>query len=250
MRKRGGKVSIHFRGDLETHKLLFRTISTVNQLSIYGAVADVCEELAQQTPAHASSSIRKPITQMNEQLDCPLAPEDVTVIMKQREIRKTFRRHKSDSNLRNGWVNEESFSWTNPSERFTMLMDLEGSTGACREFAPRDRDYCEPVEWIRGHEKIGPVIQVKVAHCSEHFGIEIQVKAMMNGSLSWSVISRGTNKYVEVVYEEKRRSVPASANRSRQNNKDKRVHSRVLPPRRSYPLTNGSGMMFLPRMTS
>ena len=42
--KGGGKLSIHYCADLETIKTVFRTIISVNQLSIYGAVLDLCEE--------------------------------------------------------------------------------------------------------------------------------------------------------------------------------------------------------------
>ena len=43
-RKGGGKLSIHFCADGETVETVFRTIVTVCQLSIYGAVSDVCED--------------------------------------------------------------------------------------------------------------------------------------------------------------------------------------------------------------
>ena len=39
-------MSIHFCGDDDTAELVLRTIISVNQLSIDGAVADVCDELA------------------------------------------------------------------------------------------------------------------------------------------------------------------------------------------------------------
>ena len=42
--KGGGKLSIHFCADLETIETVFRTITSVNQLSLYGAVAEMCEE--------------------------------------------------------------------------------------------------------------------------------------------------------------------------------------------------------------
>ena len=42
--KGGGKMSIHYCADLETITTVFRTITSVNQLSIYGAVAEMCEE--------------------------------------------------------------------------------------------------------------------------------------------------------------------------------------------------------------
>ena len=40
----GGKLSIHYCADQETITTVFRTITSVNQLSLYGAVAETCEE--------------------------------------------------------------------------------------------------------------------------------------------------------------------------------------------------------------
>ena len=42
--KDGGKLSIHNCADFETIETVFRTIISVNQLSLYGAVAEMCEE--------------------------------------------------------------------------------------------------------------------------------------------------------------------------------------------------------------
>ena len=42
--KGGGKLSIHFCADGDTIETVFRTIISVNQLSIYGAVSGLCEE--------------------------------------------------------------------------------------------------------------------------------------------------------------------------------------------------------------
>ena len=42
--KGGGKISIHFCANGDTIETAFRTIISVNQLSIYGAVSDLCEE--------------------------------------------------------------------------------------------------------------------------------------------------------------------------------------------------------------
>ena len=41
--KGGGKLSIHYCADLETITTVFSTITSVNQLSLYGAVAEMCE---------------------------------------------------------------------------------------------------------------------------------------------------------------------------------------------------------------
>ena len=42
--KGGGQISIHFCADGDTIETVFRTIISVSQLSIFGAVSDVCEE--------------------------------------------------------------------------------------------------------------------------------------------------------------------------------------------------------------
>ena len=43
--KAGGTIAIHYNGSEETVELILRTTISVNQLSIYGAVADLCNEL-------------------------------------------------------------------------------------------------------------------------------------------------------------------------------------------------------------
>ena len=42
--KGAGKLSIHFTADYPTIETLFRTIVFANQLSLYGAIAEMCEE--------------------------------------------------------------------------------------------------------------------------------------------------------------------------------------------------------------
>ena len=84
--KKGGKLSLHYNGDLSNAELLFRTIISANQISVNGAIADRCGELAQQISDHAFSTTGKPVAQINEQLECELSPEVVTVITKPLEI--------------------------------------------------------------------------------------------------------------------------------------------------------------------
>ena len=52
--KGGGKKTIHYNGSEENVELILRTISSVNQLSINGAAADLCNELG---PDYAESEI-------------------------------------------------------------------------------------------------------------------------------------------------------------------------------------------------
>ena len=65
--KKGGKLSIHHNGDLSDAELLFRTVISVSQLSVYGAMTDWCEELAQHISDHSFAGTEKPVAKMNEQ---------------------------------------------------------------------------------------------------------------------------------------------------------------------------------------
>ena len=69
--KRHGKgvKSIHFNGSDETIELILRTVISVNQLSVYGAVAELCKELARD-----SSGARKPAA--NDHLESMVIPTE------------------------------------------------------------------------------------------------------------------------------------------------------------------------------
>ena len=81
-----------------------------------------------------------------------------------------------------------------------LVMNLEEKL---KYTPPRDHDDSEPVGCIRGVTKIGPVIWVKATYYLDQYGIEVQVQSLLkNGPLSWIVMSRGQNRYVDEVYEE------------------------------------------------
>ena len=49
--KARGKKTIHFNGGEQNVELILRTVMSANQLSIYGAVADICTEVSKDTKA-------------------------------------------------------------------------------------------------------------------------------------------------------------------------------------------------------
>ena len=61
-------------GIQRTAELLFRIIVSVNQLSLYGAVSDWCQELAQLISAHSSSSTGNTVAKMNDESESKVAP--------------------------------------------------------------------------------------------------------------------------------------------------------------------------------
>ena len=57
--KEKGKKSFHCNGSEETIDLILRTIISVNQLSIYGAVSDLCKELSEASEAAGKLAARQ-----------------------------------------------------------------------------------------------------------------------------------------------------------------------------------------------
>ena len=53
-----GKKSIHFNGGEENIELILRTVISANQLSVYGAVADLCRELSGDSIASGKSAAK------------------------------------------------------------------------------------------------------------------------------------------------------------------------------------------------
>ena len=92
-------------------RVVFRIIISVNQLSIYGAVADWCEELAQQISDHSSLSTGHLVAKVKDDSESKGAPTVVSILTKAhlinvpargnsvqqyRKIRKPSRRHPSE----------------------------------------------------------------------------------------------------------------------------------------------------------
>ena len=71
-------------------------------------------------------------------------------------------------------------------------------TKACREYTlPRNDGSSQPLGWIQGSMRIGPVSEVTTSYMYGKHGIEIRIWSLsQDNSQSWVRISDGTNKYV------------------------------------------------------
>ena len=68
----------------------------------------------------------------------------------------------------------------------------------CRECTlPRYEKSSDPKGWIRGHTKIGPVLEVTTSYLQGKYGVEIRIESMnKDNSHSWVRISHGLHKLV------------------------------------------------------
>ena len=203
--KGGGKLAIHFCADGETVETVFRTVISVNQLSIYGAVSDLCKECrtchvrtgrlvvaGQSNPLFVPSVMKThmPLT------DDP-AQEDLMQKYQERVERLSQQNRVIKICTVAGFlttVEVGQYFVTKDNEEFSQFTD----SVACREYTlPRDENSSEPKGWIRGNAKIGPVLEVTTSYLQGKYGLEIRIESVNKDHYhSWVRISHGLNKLV------------------------------------------------------
>ena len=204
--KGGGKLSIHYCADPGTIDTVFRTILSVNQLSLYGAVAEMCEECesyhdrtgrpvvrGQSRPSFVPRVIKTniPLT------DDPAQEEDLLRRYRERIEKLSQQDRVSKICTDAGFlttVEVGQYFMTRDTEEFSQFTD----SVACREYTlPRDESSSEPKGWIRGNTKIGSVLEVTTCCLQGKYGVEIRIESMnKDNSHSWVRISHGLNKLV------------------------------------------------------
>ena len=199
-----GKLSIHFAADELTIETIFRIIISVNQLSVYGAVAAVCEEFEShqdrsgepeilmgqsivlgevkaEDPLQNGNPVNDQITwqQYIQQVE-PLSPENkVSKFCKEAGFMRV--------------VEVGQYFVTKNTGSLKQFRSV-----ACREYTLlRDDPASQAKGCIQGNMRIGPVLEVTTSFQHFKYGIEIQIWSVnQDNSQSWVRISYGTIKYV------------------------------------------------------
>ena len=203
--KGGGQLSIHFCDDGDTIETVFRTIISVTQLSIYGAVSDLCEE-------YSSCQTRTGRLVVAEQSDPVFAPADLMTPtssieilaqenLLQRQKERVEKLPKSDQLIK--ICTDAGFLKTVEVGQYFMTKDTDeflqfAGPVTCREYTlPRDDKSTDPKGWIQGNTKIGPVLEVTTCCLQGKYGVEIRIEFVnRDNSHSWVGISHGLNKLV------------------------------------------------------
>ena len=168
-----GKLSIHNAADQETIETIFRIIASANQLSLYGAVAEICEEyesLHERTGRHvvggqSSSSLVLSAIKTEVPLDSgDPAYKNFLLQQYEEQIEKLSQQDKlskfcMDAGFLNVVENGQYFM-TKDTGDLTQF-----NTVACREYTlPREDEASQPKGWIQGNTKIGPVLEVATSY--------------------------------------------------------------------------------------
>ena len=203
----GGKLSIHFCADEGTIATFFRTNVSVNQLSLYGAATDLCDECktrhvrtvslvlaGQSDPLFApTSSLMKTPTPSTDD------PAQEELLQKYQERVERL----SQQNRLMKMCTDAGFLTTVDVGQHFMTKETEESSQftesvACREYTlPRDEKLSDPKSWIRGNTKIGAVFEVTTSYLQGIYGVEIRIESInKDHSHSWVRISHGWDKLV------------------------------------------------------
>ena len=179
-----GMKTIHYNGTDETIELILQTVISVNQLSVYGAAADLCGELARDSKGTGR----------------PGAPEDLESLVIPTEFPSANQVPQTDAKVQGNLLceHEQKFADLPEQEKLTKLCSNAGFSkniekgqffitldddtldklmGSCREYTLARSDESSQVKgWIRGNTKIGPVLEVKVCYHQGRYGVELKIE--------------------------------------------------------------------------
>ena len=198
-----GKLSIHYAADQETIETIFRIIISANQLSLYGAVAEMCEEYESLHERTLRPVVMGQSIVLSEiKTEVPLENDDPAYqnfLLQQYEerIEKLSQQDKlSKFCMDAGFlsvVEIGQYFMTKDTGDFTQF-----NTVACREYTlPKEDGSSQPRGWIQGNTKIGPVLEVTTSYLHGKHGVEIRIMSLSRDNThSWVRISHGSNKFV------------------------------------------------------
>ena len=197
-----GKLSFHFTADYPTIETIFRIIVSANQLSLYGAVVNMCEEFEthQDRSGQPYVLMGQSIVLSGIKAEVPLAndiPSHQNLLLQRYEerIKLLSQENKvSKSCMDAGFIHVvevgQYFMTKHTEEQFFPR--------ACREYTlPRRDESSQPIGWIQGNPRIGPVLEITTSYLYGKHGIQIRIWSLRkDNSQSWVRISHGSNKFV------------------------------------------------------
>ena len=203
LRSKGhGKLSIPYCADQATIETSFRIIVSANQLSLYGAVANMCEEFESlqdrsgQPDKVMGQSIVLSEIKAEVPLDNNLPPHQKLLLQQYEERIEMLSRENKVSKI----CMNLAFIHVVEIGQYFMTKDTgeQFFARACREYTlPRSDESSQPKGWIQGTTRIGPVLEITTSCPNGKHGIEIRIWSLSeDNSQSWVRISHGSNKFV------------------------------------------------------
>ena len=197
-----GKLSTHFAADQETIETIFRILVFANQLSLSGAVANMCEEYESlhdrsgQPDVLMGQSIVVSEIKSEVPLESDIPSHQNFPLQRYDERIETV----SQENKVSKFCFDSGFKHVFEIGQYFMTKDTGEQFFAktCREYTlPRSDGSSQPKGWIQGNTKIGPVLEITTSCVYDKHGIEIRIWSLSEDNTQSLVrISHGTNKFV------------------------------------------------------
>ena len=192
-----------FAADHGTIETFFRIIVFANQLSLYGAVANMCEEF--ETHQDRSGQLDVLMGQsivFSEKIKAEVSLENDDPAYKNFLLQRYEERIKSLSQTErvSKFCMDAGFFSVVEIGQYFMTKDIEEQffSRACRVYTlPREDESSQPRGWIQGNTKIGPVLEVTTSCLYGKHGVEIRIWSLSEDNThSWVRISHGSNMLV------------------------------------------------------
>ena len=197
-----GRKSFHFNASEETMELVVRTILSLNQLSIYGEVADLCKESSKDSEAAGKLASNEDLESMGIPTELPIAVPHTNAEL-QGNLLQDFEHKFEQLPEYQKLSNLCSDLGSKIFEKGQFFITLNGEEGQmkwriCREYTLlRSEEVSRVRGWILGNTKIGPVLDVRVCLHQERYGTEMFIESLFrDGTASWVRIVNGINKDV------------------------------------------------------
>ena len=200
--KEKGKCPYTYSAGPDTVDTIHRIILSVNQLSIYGAVAAICDEYE----GHPDST-GQPVILVGqsivlgeikaEVLAHDEEPRDAQIVLQQyfQQVESL-----SPENRLSKFCKEAGFMSVVKVGQYSVTRNASEiqHTIACREYTLlRDDKSSQPEGWIRGNTRIGPMLEVTTSFQHFKYGIEVRIESVdEDNSHSWVRISYWRVRYV------------------------------------------------------
>ena len=161
---------------------IFRA-STANQLSVYGAIADLCHELSEDFIASGKPEAPDHV----ETMEIPAGPsiaETQTNAQQRRnlvqEYERKFEQMSEDQKLPK-LCSDAGLKLVEIGQYFYTLDTEEGQQmqHLCREYTMLPNEKRSRVRgWLRKNTRIGPVLNIKVCCHDDRYSIEVQIPSL------------------------------------------------------------------------
>ena len=175
-----GKLSIHFTADYPTIETVYRIIVSANQLSLYGAVANMCEEYESlhDRSGQPDMVMGQSIVLSEIKTEGPLENDDPAyqnfLFKRYNERIKSL----SQTDRVSKFCMDAGFKSVVEIGQYFMTKDNgeQFYAKACREYTlPRSDGSSQLKGWIQENTKIGPVLEVTTSCLYGKNGVEIRI---------------------------------------------------------------------------